>query len=98
MSVTSSGPLVDEQHDERDLRMILGDRVRHLLQENRLAGARRRDDQPALALADRRHEVDHAHAQVAVARLEAQARVGIARAQRLSNVMRCLRRLRLECR
>ena len=43
-------PLVDEQDDERDLGMILGDRVGDLLQEDRLAGARRRDDQPALAL------------------------------------------------
>ncbi len=30
-----------------------------VLQEHRLAGARRRHDQPALALADRRHDVDH---------------------------------------
>ncbi len=46
------GPLVDEQHDQRDLGMILDDRVRHLLQQDRLAGARRRDDQAALSLAD----------------------------------------------
>ena len=59
--------LVDQQHDERDLGVILGDRVGDLLQQDRLARARRRDDQAALSLADRRDEVHHAHAQVAVA-------------------------------
>ena len=73
--------LVDQQNDERDLRMILRDRVGDLLEENRLAGARRRDDQPALAFADRRDEIHDAHAEVAVLRLETQAALGIARTQ-----------------
>ena len=46
-------PLVDEQHDEHDVGVIRGDAVRDVLQHHRLAGARRRDDQAALPLADR---------------------------------------------
>jgi len=37
MSVTSSGPLVDEQHDEDDFFVIGGDGVRDVLEKNRLA-------------------------------------------------------------
>ena len=40
--------------------MIVRDRVRDVLHQHGLAGARRRDDQRALALADRRDDVDHA--------------------------------------
>jgi hypothetical protein len=44
------GPLVDEQHDEVDLGVV-GRRSRwRCLQQHRLAGARRRDDQAALPL------------------------------------------------
>ena len=57
-------PLVDEQHDEVHLGVIGGDRVGDRLQQHRLAGARRRDDQPALALAERRHQVHDARGQV----------------------------------
>ncbi len=52
--------LVDEQHDQVALRMVGGDRMRDVLQQHGLAGARRRHDQGALALADRRHDVDDA--------------------------------------
>jgi hypothetical protein len=51
------GPLVDQQHDQVDLGWFFGDRLRQGLQQHRLAGARRRDDHAALALADRRHQV-----------------------------------------
>ena len=54
------GPLVDQQHDEDDLRVVVRDAVAIVLQHHRLAGARRRDDQAALALADRRDQVDDA--------------------------------------
>ena len=47
------GPLVDQQHDEHDLGMVLADGVGQLLQQDRLAGLGRRHDQAALALADR---------------------------------------------
>ncbi len=67
------GPLVDEQHDQVDLGVVLGDAVGDVLQQHRLAGARRRDDQAALALADRRQQVDDAARQVVGVGLEARA-------------------------
>ena len=51
-------PLVDQKDDQIAFRMIGGDRLGDVLQEHRLAGARRRDDQGALALADRRNDID----------------------------------------
>ncbi len=59
--------------------MILGYRVRHLVQQDRLPRARRRDDDSALPLSDRRHEIHHAHAEVAVGRLETKALIRILR-------------------
>jgi hypothetical protein len=53
--------LVDEHDHEVRLGVVLLDRVRELLEHGRLAGLRRRDDEPALPLADRRHHVDEAH-------------------------------------
>ena len=57
-------PLVDEQHDQIHLGVVLGDAVGDALQQHRLAGARRRDDQAALALAERRQQVHHPARQV----------------------------------
>jgi hypothetical protein len=74
--------------------MILGDRVRHFVQQNRLARARRRHDQSALALADRGHDVDDAHAEIAVFRLESKALVRIPRTQIVERNA-VLRRLRI---
>ena len=54
------GPLIDEKHDEVAFRMIAGDRLGDVLQQHRLTRARGRDDEGALALADRRHDVDQA--------------------------------------
>ncbi len=56
--------------------MVGGDRGGDVLQQHRLAGLGRRDDQAALALADRRHQVDDAGRQIlgaAVAALELEA-------------------------
>ena len=61
------GTLVDQQHDQRDFGVVGGDGVGDVLQQHRLAGARRRDDQAALALADGRQQV-HDAAGVVVAR------------------------------
>ena len=36
MSVTSSGSFVDQQYDEHDFRMILGDRIRDILENHGL--------------------------------------------------------------
>ena len=54
------GPLIDQQHDQEDLGVVGGDGGGDVLQHHGLAGAGRRDDQGALALADRGDEVDDA--------------------------------------
>ncbi|GCC49017.1 hypothetical protein chiPu_0033059, partial [Chiloscyllium punctatum] len=70
---------VDQKHDQIAVRMIGGDRVRDVLHQHRLAGARRRHDQRALALADRRDDVDHAGRQVllgGILKLHAETLIG----------------------
>ncbi len=57
-------PLVDQKYDQVAFRMVGGDRMGDVLQQNRLTGARRCDDQPALALAERRHQIDDARRNV----------------------------------
>jgi len=76
MSVTSSG--------RSSTRMVVGDRLGHVLQQHGLTRARRRDDQCALAFALRADQVDHASRLVLdrrVERVEPQALVGIKRGQ-----------------
>ena len=51
-------PLVDEQQDEMDLGMVLGDGLAEVLEQRRLARLGRRDDEPALAAPDGRDQVD----------------------------------------
>ena len=53
------GPLVDQQHDQLDVGVVRGDRLADVLQQDRLAGSRRGDDQGPLALAQRRQQVHH---------------------------------------
>jgi hypothetical protein len=55
--------------------MILGDGVCHFLEQNRLTGLRRSDNQTSLAFTDRCDQVDNAHTDVAV--FEPQPCVGI---------------------
>ena len=50
-------PFIDQENDQLHLRMIFHDRVGDVMQQGRLAGARRRDDQTALAHAERRHQI-----------------------------------------
>ena len=69
MSVTSSGRSSIKQHDQVALGVIGGDGVGDVLQQHGLAGARRRHDQRALALADRRHDVDDARREVLLGRI-----------------------------
>jgi len=73
------GPLVDEEHDKRDLGVILRDGVGELLQQDRLPATRRGDDEPPLPLAKRGDDVGEARAWVAVGRLEVDALVWKAR-------------------
>jgi len=54
------GPLVDEEHDQVHLGVVLRDAVRDVLQQHRLAGPGRGDDQAALALADRHEQIEDA--------------------------------------
>jgi len=75
------GPLVDQQNDELDLRMICGDGIGHLLEQNRFAGPRRRHNQAALALAHGRHQVDDPHVQFVRLRLEDQTLLRMQRRQ-----------------
>jgi hypothetical protein len=67
--------------------MVGRDGVREPLEDQRLAGARRRDDQAALAEADRRDQVDHARDEVVgrlrAARLELELAIGVDRRERL---------------
>ena len=72
------GPLVDEQHHEVHVGVVGLDRVGDLLHDRGLAGLGRRDDQAALALADRREQVDDARGQVVLVagHLEVEPRVG----------------------
>jgi len=55
--------------------VVGGDGVRHVLQQHRLAGARRRHDEATLTPADRAQEVDDAGRQVARIVLEHEALV-----------------------
>ena len=57
-------PLIDQQHDQEDFGMIGGDGGCDVLQHHRLTGARRRDDQRALALADGGDQVDHPRGEI----------------------------------
>jgi hypothetical protein len=52
-------PLVDEQHDEKNLRVVRGNRVGDVFKQDGLARARGRDDEPSLAFADGSGEVDN---------------------------------------
>ena len=73
------GALVDQKNDESDFRVIGGDGIGDGLQHHRLAGARRRDDQSALALADGAKHVEHAAGEVFFGGLEANALLRIER-------------------
>jgi hypothetical protein len=56
------GPLVDEEQNEVGLGVVLGDGLSQVLEQRRLARLGGRDDEAALAPADRRDEVDHPQA------------------------------------
>ena len=51
-------PLADERDHEEHVRVVGSDAVRDVLEQDRLAGLRRADDEGALPLADRVDEVD----------------------------------------
>ena len=73
------GTLVDQQHDQKDLGVILRNGIRDPLQQHGLAGARRRHDQPALPLAEGAEQVHHPRFQVAIGGFQVELLVGIQR-------------------
>ena len=75
------GPFVDEQHEDVHLGMVRRHRLGQMLEEDRLAGARRGHDQPALASADRGEQVHDAHRERLLAGLEANLLARIDRGQ-----------------
>src|SRR5208337_4683717 len=75
------GPLIDQQHDQHDLGMVVRDRLGDRLQHHGLAGERRRDDKSALAFADRRDQIDDAGGQILVIVFELDALLGIERGE-----------------
>src|SRR6187402_649413 len=54
------GALIDQQHDQMDIRMVVLDRLGNVLQHHRLTGLRLGDDEATLPSADRRDEVEDA--------------------------------------
>src|SRR5690606_11138508 len=75
------GPLVHEHHHDVDLGVVLGDRLRDGLEDERLAGLGGRDDEAALTLADGGDEVDDPRRELLGSRLETQALVRVDRRQ-----------------
>src|SRR5690606_10289535 len=73
--------LVDEDDHQVALGVVVGDRVGDRLHDHGLAGLRRGHDQTALALADRRHEVDDPRGQHARVGLQAQAVLRVERGE-----------------
>lgn len=73
------GALVDEHDHEVDLGVVLRDRVGNLLQDDGLARLGRRDDEAALALADRGDQVDDALGQLLGGRLQTQTLLRVER-------------------
>ena len=77
-------PFVDEEDDEVHLRVVARDGLGDVLEQHRLAGLGRRHDEAALALPDRRREVDDPGGEIlgaAVALLQGEAGLGKERGQ-----------------
>src|SRR6266851_5125048 len=78
--------------------MILRDAVRDVLQQHRLARARRRDDEAALALADGHHQIQYPRGQVLALGFERELRLRIERGEILEEdlLARAFRRLEVD--
>ena len=92
MSVTSSGRSSISSRTKLDVGIIGVDALGDVLQQDRLAGARRGDDQAALAEADGGEDVDHARGDLGGVVLELDHRAG-GRGRRLRRCG-CARRIR----
>src|SRR3546814_4471240 len=87
------GTLIDEEDDQIDLGVVVGDRFGDVLQQHRLAGARRCDDQRALALALRADEVDHARRLVLDRRIDGIERELLVRSEEHTSELQSLMRI-----
>ena len=98
MSVTSSGRSSMSSTIRYTSGWFVRDAVGDALQQHRLAGARRRDDQAALALAERRQQVHHAARQVLAVGLELDALLRVERREVLEEdlLARLLGRLEVD--
>ena len=74
-------PLVDEQNDEKNLRVVRGNRVGDVFEQHGLAGARRRDDKPSLTFTDRSGQIDDPRGDVLYIVFEVKAFIGKQRRQ-----------------
>src|SRR3984885_11086657 len=90
--------LVDQQHDQHDLRMICSNAVRNRLQQHRLTSPRRSHNQPTLPLAHRSQQVHHAPRDVLANRLHLHPLLRIQRSQIVEQdlVPRLFRRLEVD--
>ncbi len=61
MSVTSSGSLIDQQHDHMRVRIVFQNGLRHFCSRIVLPAPRRTDDQSSLAESDWDHQIDNSH-------------------------------------
>ena len=75
------GALADQGDHQEDVRVVGADAVGDVLEEHRLAGLRRADDQGALALAERVDDVDQPLAEVLGVALEVDQLVRVDRGQ-----------------
>ncbi len=78
------GSLIDEQDQQKHLRVVVGDRLGHVLQQDGFAGTRRSDNQRTLALALRADQIDYAGRLVLDRRvlgIEVEPLVGIERSE-----------------
>ena len=79
--MTSSGPLVDQEDHDVSVGMVGQDAVGDLLEQDRLAGPRRRDDHAALAEAERGDQVDDPHVDLVAGGLQPDPALGMERRQ-----------------
>ena len=74
-------PLVDQQHEDVEVGIVLQGGAGHFLHQDRLAGPRRADDQSPLAEADGHDQIDHPHLDLVGRGFHADAQVGMQRGQ-----------------
>ena len=87
MSVTSSGRSSISSTISLTFGIVGRDRLADVLQQDRLAGARRSDDQGPLALAQRREQVHHARGERLRAGFQLQPCFGVDRRQLRRSVL-----------